>query len=111
MQKSEDTENINTQNIAKKAQVLKEEKKADYDPIMDDPIESQSSEKSETSEESEEEVDIQFPRDNSNDLLTFLHRDIQNMQNLEDAQKRKFALIRLYQIFVIAKDKASPKVY
>jgi hypothetical protein len=33
------------------------------------------------------------------------------MRNKEDGQKRKFALIRLYQIFVLAKNKAPPKVY
>ena len=43
--------------------------------------------------------------------MTFLHRDIQNLSNLEDAQKRKFGLMRLYQVFILAKDKAPPKVY
>ena len=43
--------------------------------------------------------------------MNFLHRDLQNIQNLEDAQKRKFALMRLYQIFVLAKEKAPAKIY
>lgn len=43
--------------------------------------------------------------------MTFLHREITNIQNLEDPQKRKFALLRLYEIFVLAKDKATKKVY
>jgi len=30
---------------------------------------------------------------------------------MEDAQKRKFALLRMYEIFVLAKTKASKKVY
>jgi len=30
---------------------------------------------------------------------------------MEDSQKRKFALLRLYEIFVLAKTKASKKVY
>jgi hypothetical protein len=30
---------------------------------------------------------------------------------MEDAQMRKFALMRLYEIFVLAKDKATKKVY
>lgn len=33
------------------------------------------------------------------------------MKNKEDGQKRKFALVRLYQIFVLAKNKAPPKIY
>jgi hypothetical protein len=43
--------------------------------------------------------------------MTFLHREITNLQNQEEPQKRKFALLRLYEIFVLAKDKATKKVY
>lgn len=43
--------------------------------------------------------------------MTFLHREITNIQNQEEPQKRKFALLRLYEIFVLSKDKASKKVY
>ena len=64
-----------------------------------------------SSEDSDEGCDIEFPRDNAQDLLQFLHREMNNLQNMEDGQKRKFALIRLYQIFVQAKKKASNKIY
>lgn len=43
--------------------------------------------------------------------MTFLHREITNLQNLEDAHKRKFALLSLYEIFVLSKNKASKAVY
>ena len=56
-------------------------------------------------------MDIKFPRESAAELMTFLHREMTNMQNMEDPQKRKFALIRMYEIFVLAKDKASKKVY
>lgn len=63
-------------------------------------------------EESEEqELDIEFPRNNVQDLLQFIHRDLMNINNMEDAQKRKFGLIKLYQIFVLAKNKAPNSVY
>ena len=64
-----------------------------------------------SSAEEEEGVDIEFPRESAADLLQFLHREINNLNNLEDGQKRKFALIRMYQIFVQAKKKASNKIY
>lgn len=43
--------------------------------------------------------------------MTFIHREITNIQNMEDPQKRKFALMRLYEIFVLANNKATKKVY
>ena len=43
--------------------------------------------------------------------MQFLHRDINNLSNMEDNQKRKFALIKLYQVFVLAKNKPSNRVY
>lgn len=43
--------------------------------------------------------------------MTFLHREITNIQNMEDPQKRKFGLLRLYEIFVLAQDKATKRVY
>jgi hypothetical protein len=64
-----------------------------------------------SSAEEEEGVDIEFPRESAADLLQFLHREMNNLNNLEDGQKRKFALIRMYQIFVQAKKKASNKIY
>ena len=105
-------ENINTSNLEKKAPTLKRP----YDPILDDPIsDSEEKKKQEDSEESasssEEEVEIEFPRQNPTDLLNFIHRELTNLSNMEDAQKRKFALLRLYEIFVLAKTKASKKVY
>lgn len=43
--------------------------------------------------------------------MNFIHRELTNVSNMEDAQKRKFALLRMYEIFVLAKTKASKKVY
>ena len=59
----------------------------------------------------EEGLDIEFPRDNAQELLQHISRDIINMQDKEDDQKRKFALIRLYKIFVLAKNKAPNRIY
>jgi hypothetical protein len=39
--------------------------------------------------------------------MNFLHRDITNLSNLEDVMKRKFAVMKLYQIFVLSKNKAT----
>ena len=47
-----------------------------------------------------DENEIVFPREDAADLLQFIHRELNTLQNMEDGQKRKFALIRLYQIFV-----------
>lgn len=81
------------------------------DPLLDDfekelAIESQektadhsdedSDDESDSEDSSEGEDEIQFPRDNADDLMTFLQRDIANMSNVEDDQKRKFGLMRLY---------------
>jgi hypothetical protein len=44
-------------------------------------------------------------------LLAFIGRDLKNIQNMEDGQKRKFSLIRLYQIFVLSKNCPPNKVY
>jgi len=54
---------------------------------------------------------MEFPREDAQELLQFLHREVTNLSNLEDNMKRKFALIKLYQIFVLAKNKASNRVY
>ena len=40
-----------------------------------------------------------------------MHREITNLSNLEDNTKRKFALVKLYQIFVLAKNKPTNRVY
>ena len=79
-------------------------------------VTSDSDDESGTSSGSEEDsgedaVDIKFPRDNAQDLLQFISRDITNLQNMEDGQKRKFSLLRLYQIFVLAKIKAPNRLY
>jgi hypothetical protein len=109
-------ENINTNNVETKKKIQKD-KQRPYDPILDDPISSGESQddKNNSSEESgsgsEDEVEIEFPRQNANDLLNFIHRELTNLSNMEDAQKRKFALLRMYEIFVLAKTKASKKVY
>jgi len=93
-------------------------KQTGYDPILDDPIsdgsvhESGSDDNDEGSnDESDEGVQIVFPRENAAELLTFLHREITNISNMEDASKRKFALMRFYEIFVLAEDRANKKVY
>ena len=52
------------------------------------------SEGSGSEESSEEELD--FPREDAQELLQYLHRDINNLSNLEDNTKRKFALVKLY---------------
>ena len=82
-----------------------------YDPILDDPIdsdESGSGEDGSEGESSDEALEIDFPRDNSQELMTSLHREVTNLSNMDDPQKRKFALVKLYQVFVLAKNKATP---
>ncbi len=64
-----------------------------------------------TEESSEEELDFDFPREDAQELLQFLHREITNLSNLEDSTKRKFALVKLYQIFVLSKSKPTIRVY
>ena len=54
---------------------------------------------------------MEFPRQNAQDLLQHIQRDLVNMQDKADDQKRKFALIRLYKIFVLAKNKAPNRIY
>ena len=68
-------------------------------------------ESSSGSSDDEPEVTIKFPKDDAHALHTFISRDLTNIQNRDEPQKRKFALLRLYQIFVLAKQKALPKVY
>lgn len=64
------------------------------------------------SESSEEEaIDLEFPREDAQELLQFLHREVTNLSNLEDNTKRKFALIKFYQVFVLAKNKPSNRIY
>ena len=73
-----------------------------YDPILDDPISSnESGSEEESGESSDEALEIEFPRNNAQELMTFLHREITNLSNMDDPQKRKFALLKLYQIFVL----------
>ena len=43
--------------------------------------------------------------------MQFLHREVTNLSNMEDHTKRKFALIKLYQVFVLAKNKPTARVY
>ena len=80
-------ENIDTTNIQKKDNTGKSRP---YDPILDDPISSgdekkkQSSDSEGSGSSSEEEVEIEFPRENGTDLLNFIHRELTNIQNMED---------------------------
>jgi hypothetical protein len=83
-------QNINTLNQApdRTAKLIEAglKPKDSYDPILDDPISDGSAEsEAEESEESEEGLKIDFPRENAAELLTFLHREITNLQNMEDA--------------------------
>lgn len=106
-------ENYNTSNSLNSKINESTKKDSKYDPILDDPIDNSSEEEQEEASEgsSEEGIQIEFPRENSGELLTFIHREITNIQNMEDPQKRKFALLRLYEIFVLAEVKATKKVY
>ena len=70
-----------------------------------------SSGESETSSEEEQVSDIKFPKTSAQDLLQFIMRDLNNLSNMEDGQKRKFSLLRLYEIFVLAKNKAVNSIY
>lgn len=80
--------------------------------IVEDGSDSDVVNKNESEESSEEEgCEIEFPRESAADLMTYLHREINNLSNMEDPQKRKFALIKLYQIFVQAKKKAPNRIY
>ena len=63
------------------------------------------------SSDDEPEVTIKFPKNSAQDLHQFISRDLTNIQNRDEPQKRKFALLRLYQIFVLTKDKAPNKIY
>lgn len=59
--------------------------KRDYDPILDDPISDgepsgDSDDEGESgSDGSEEGIQIEFPRENGAELMTFLHREITNL--------------------------------
>ena len=81
-------ENINTTNFEAK----QETEKRPYDPILDDPISSggESEEEKKDSSEgsgsgSDDEVEIEFPRQSASDLLNFIHRELTNLSNMEDA--------------------------
>ena len=37
-----------------------------------------------TEESSEEELDFEFPKEDAQELLQFLHREITNLSNMED---------------------------
>ena len=79
----------------------------EYDNDTDSGIDQQES----SAEDEDEGVDIEFPRESAADLMQFLHRELNNLQNMEDAQKRKFALIKMYQVLVQARRKAPNKIY
>lgn len=75
--------------------------------------EEESSSEGSGSDDEEEDggSDINFPRDNAHDLHQHIMRDLTNLNNMQEDQKRKFALLRLYEIFVLAKNKAPNKIY
>ena len=97
-------------NTPEKKSKQKKEKKDSDDEVDSDESSEGSGSGGESSSE-EEGLDIDFPKDNMQDILQFIQRDIVNMQNKEDAQKRKFALIKLYKVFVLAKNKAPNRIY
>jgi hypothetical protein len=43
-----------------------------------------SDEENNTSSEDEEGADVEFPRQNAQELYQFLHRELNNLQNMED---------------------------
>lgn len=89
--------------------------KAYQDPLLkafdDQAKDSSQEESSEDSSEEEQLSDIKFPKSNAQELLQFIQRDLNNLANLEDSQKRKFSLLKLYEIFVLARNKASNQIY
>ena len=86
----------------------------EFDEAEKEAKNSDGEDKSESSEESSEEEqlsDIKFPKENAQDLLQFIMRDLNNLQNKDEKQKRKFSLLRLYEIFVLARNKAHNSIY
>ena len=43
--------------------------------------------------------------------MQFISRDLNNLGNKDEKQKRKFSLLRIYEIFVLAREKAHNKIY
>jgi hypothetical protein len=85
----------------------------EYDPSKDSTALNTDSEGdvSGSGEEDSSEEELDFPRESATDLENYLHRDITNVSNMEDAQKRKFALLKLYQVLVLSKKKPTTAVY
>jgi len=97
---SQDTQETQDSSSKKTTQSNKQ-KVTEGESGSDDSNESSSGDDSSSEEDTSSQ--IKFPKDNAQDLLQFISRDLTNIQNKEDGQKRKFSLIRLYQIFVISK--------
>ena len=91
--------------------VKKEEKDPIFDGSSSEEEEDKNSDDESSEAEEEEGIDIEFPRESAEELSTFLHREFTNISNMEDNQKRKFALLKLYQVFVLANKKAPARVY
>ena len=114
-------ENVNTDNLASQTTETSVKQsagqtylkmKADEKAIFDTSSEEEGAKsdgESGSEESSGDDLDFTFPRDDAAELMQFLHRDVSNLSNLEDNTKRKFALIKLYQVFVLAKDSAKPE--
>ena len=86
----------------------------DYDPTKDSTnvnTDSEGDVSGSGEEDSSDEEELNFPRESATDLENYLHRDITNVSNMEDPQKRKFALIKLYQVLVLSKKKPTVPVY
>jgi hypothetical protein len=65
-------ENINTLNS-------KSKEDRNYDPILDDPIDSESDDNEQQQGSDSDGLDVEFPRNNANELMTSLHREITNI--------------------------------
>lgn len=100
-------ENIN---LANKMRTYKDPLLEDFDKKQNESSDDDESGEDESSEE-EQVSDIKFPRESAQDLLQFINRDLNNLSNKDDKQKRKFALLRLYEIFVLARNKAPNSFY
>ena len=103
-----------------KTELVNKSNNYEDDPLLREFDEMEKQTKGESSEEdgsgseesSEEELsDIKFPKGNAQELLQFINRDLNNLANKEDKQKRKFSLLKLYEIFVLAKVKANNAIY
>ena len=85
VESKENTNSMNTTAGEASQQDAKGPKERKYDPIIDDPLSSESGDGEGSGDESSDEgLEIEFPRDNAEELMTFLHREVTNLANMED---------------------------